>query len=102
MVLLALANASRVSEIHALDIRYLRQDESGVTFTLAELTKTAQPGKQKAVHYFPLKQDCRLCPITTLEEYINRTSPIRKKETKLLLSVVKPSSQCPNLPLLGG
>ena len=40
VVLLDLANASITSEIHALDIRYLSKDANGVTFTIAELTKT--------------------------------------------------------------
>ena len=93
VVLLALSNASRASEIHALDIRYLSRNENGVTFTIAELTKTAQPGKKKVVHYLPLKQEDRLCPIAALEEYLKRTFPIRIKDpskTQLLLSVLKP------------
>ena len=93
MVLLALSNASRASEIHALDIRYLSRNENGVTFTIAELTKTVQPGKKKVVHYLPLKQEDRLCPIAALEEYLKCTSPIRIKDpskTQLLLLVLKP------------
>ena len=93
VVLLALANASRASEIHALDIRYLSRNENGVTFTIAELTKTTQPGKKKVVCYLPLKQESRLCPVAALEEYLKRTSPIRRKDTsktQLLLSVLKP------------
>ena len=72
VVLLALSNASRASEIHALDIRYLKRDENGITFTIAELTKTAKPGKKKLVCYPPLTQDDRLCPVAALEEYIKR------------------------------
>ena len=47
VVLLALSNASRASEIHALDIRYLSRNDDGITFAIAELTKTAQPGKKE-------------------------------------------------------
>ena len=93
VVLLALSNASRASEIHALDIRYLSRNENGATFTITKLTKTAQPGKKKVVHYLPLKQENRLCPIAALEEYLKRTSPIRRNDTsktQLLLSVMKP------------
>ena len=92
LVLLALSNASRASEIHALDIRYLSRNENGATFTITKLTKTTQPGK-KVVHYLPLKQENRLCPIAALEEYLKRTSPIRRNDTsktQLLLSVMKP------------
>ena len=93
VVLLALSNASRTSEIHALDIRYLSRNENVVTFTIAELTKTTQPGKKKVVHYLSLKQEHRLCPVVALEEYLKRTSPIRRNNTskmQLLLSTMKP------------
>ena len=92
VVLLALSNASRASEIHVLDIRYLNRNENGVTFTIAELTKTSQPGK-KVVHYLPLKQEDRLCPVAALEEYLKRTSSVRSNDsskTQLLLSILKP------------
>ena len=73
-VLLALSNASRVSVIHALDIRFLRKNQDGVSFTIAELTKTAHPGKKRVMHYLSLKEERRLCPVTTLEEYLHCTA----------------------------
>lgn len=47
VVLLVLSNASRASEIHALDIRYLSRNENGVTFTIAELTKQHNQARRK-------------------------------------------------------
>ena len=64
-VLLALSNASRASEIHALNIRFLRKCQDGVLFTIADLTKKAHPGKKRVVYYLSLKEERRLCPVTT-------------------------------------
>ena len=91
--LLALSNASRASEIHALAIRYLSKGQDGISFTIAELTKTAQPGKRKKVYYPQLKEERTLCPGAALGEYLRRTSSLRgvdHSRTQLLLSVVKP------------
>ena len=55
VMLMALANASRCSELHALDIERMRFSERGVTFSLAELTKTSKPGTNKIV-----LRSCRL------------------------------------------
>ena len=45
---LALANASRASEIYALDIRYMNRDREGISFAIADLIKTARPGKKRS------------------------------------------------------
>ena len=92
-VLLALSNASRASELYALDTRYMSRDEGGISFTIAELTKTARPGKKKAVHYPPFKGEGKLCPVRALNEYLQRTDRSRREDqsrTRLFLSVVKP------------
>ena len=93
VVLLALANASRASEIHALDMRFMSRKNGQVTFSFHQLTKTSRPGKTKSVHYFPLNQGEHLCPVKTLDEYIQRTEVTRKEnpsKSQLILSVVKP------------
>ena len=92
-VLLALANVSRASEIHALDSRFMSKRDGIVTFAFHQLTKTSRPGKTKEVHYFPLKRDVDLCPVATLDDYIQRTDGPRKvdpSKSQLFLSVVKP------------
>ena len=89
-VLLALANASRASDIHALDLRFMTKKEGRVTFQLAELTKTARPGKRKQLSYRPLEGEKHLCPVVTLADYVQRTGPFRRNESQLFLSVVKP------------
>ena len=65
-MLVALANASRASELHALDIRFISRKDGGVLFTLADHTKTSGPGKSKRIFLPSLRQDELLCPVVTL------------------------------------
>ena len=88
-MLLALANASRCSELYALDTQHMSWSEEGVTFTLAALTKTSRPGKEKTLFYPKLEADKQVCPVTTLKQYIERTNRVRKVSA-LFFSYVKP------------
>ena len=88
--ILALANASRSSEIHALDVNYMKVSQSGVTFILCDLVKTSRPGKQRSLFYPVLNQDKLLCPVTTLKDYLSRTAKYRQSHSRLFLAVVKP------------
>ena len=88
-MLLALANASRCSELHALDVQRMAWRAEGVTFSLAALTKTSRPGKNKTLFYPQLELDREVCPVTSLKEYLKRTKDVRKNN-QLFLSYVKP------------
>ena len=90
---MALANASRASEIHALNVNYMRTVSSGVVFDLAQLTKTSRPGKRRSLFYPRLEADHVLCPVVTLHHYLKRTRENRKSELsncRLFLAVVRP------------
>ena len=67
-MLLALANASRCSELHALDTQHMSWSEEGVTFTLAALTKTSRPGKEKTLFYPKLEANkfAQLPPLNSM------------------------------------
>ena len=83
---------------HALDSRYLSKGQDGISFTIAELTKTAQPGKRKKVYYPQLKEERTLCPVAALDEYLRRTSSMRGADHPWS----SPSNLSPNPPLLDG
>ena len=89
-MLLALANASRASELHALNIRFVSRKDGGVSFALADHTKTSGPGKCKRVFLPSLRQDELLCPVVTLWEYLERTTVLRRESHQLFLSFVRP------------
>jgi len=88
-MLLALANASRCSELHSLDTQYMSWNKSGVTFSLAALTKTSKPGKDKALFFPRLEADKEMCPVASLIQYLQKTKSIRRDHT-LFISYVKP------------
>lgn len=82
--LLALSTAQRVQTLKILKINLLSFFGDYVVFTLDELTKTARPGKilQKVkIDKFTNKN---LCPIHTLNSYIENTKNIRKSNQLLI------------------
>ena len=74
VTLMALANASRCSDLAALDRDYLRWTPSGAQFTVVQLTKTRTPGPPKLVHYSSLSEDAEVCPISSLRIYLSKTT----------------------------
>lgn len=92
-MLLALANASRSSEIHALSTQHMVRSTGGVKFLLNKLTKTDRPGKPTSeLCYSRFLDDPLICPVETLERYLEATKVIRVVPSKqqLFLSFVKP------------
>ena len=85
VMLMALANASMCSELHALDIERMRFSVRGVTFSL---TKTSKSGTNRILFYPVLSSDKEVCPVLTSREYLKRTSKERK-QSKLFLSCIK-------------
>ena len=91
VMLLALANADRASDLWALDVKFLSMTSEGASFRLASLTKTARPDKPITSCYSPLP-DASLCPVRTLQQYLTRTVNWRESAGKsnLFLSLNKP------------
>jgi len=91
VMLLALANADRASDLWALDVKFLSMTSEGAIFRLASLTKTARPDKPITSCYSPLP-DASLCPVRTLQQYLTRTVNWRESAGKsnLFLSLNKP------------
>ena len=92
-MLLVLAATNRESEIKNLDTKFLAKSKNKAVFSLKGFTKTSKSGKQPpdVIFYsFPGNED--LCPVKTLEFYLNVCEPWRRKgdRSQLLLSFVKP------------
>ena len=62
-------------ELHALDVGRMRFSEKGVTFSLAQLTKTSKP---EVLFYPALSTDKEVCPVFILRKYLKRTNKDRK------------------------
>ena len=88
-MLLALSNASRSSDLHALDLRYRAFHEGGVTFKIPTLTKKRRSGPPKEVSFTAFDQDPTLCPVATLKQYEDKTTFFRHSQ-RLFLSFRKP------------
>ena len=95
--LVALATASRVSEIHALslDSQHLRFEKDGIRLlpNLKFLAKTQRLGKPWSAMFVPefntYATDCRdllLCPCRAVKMYLKRTKSLRKGEEALFLA----------------
>ena len=95
VMLLALASASRCSEIKNLDINYLAKSESKYCFNISKPTKTSKPGKPLPILEFErFESEPNICVVEALEAYIKLSKPWREEtqKTQLLLNYIKPHS----------
>lgn len=94
VTLLALCNASRASDIQALDIRFKRSVSDNMVFTIPGLTKTRRSGPPKQVSFYAFQEAESLCPVKTIQIYIERTTLLRinneSEITQLIISHKKP------------
>ncbi len=91
VMLLLLLSGQRGQSIHVLDIRNLKLNKSVAQFQIGTLLKQSRPGsgimELKFKAYAP---DRRLCVVTALQAYIDRTTDVRGDCTQLLLTYRKP------------
>ncbi len=95
VMLMALVQASRTSELQALDLRFRVFRQEGVSFKLPTLTKKRSAGAPpREVFFAGFSPEKRLCVVECLREYERRTQAFRPKAVsesqKLFLSYVRP------------
>ena len=89
-MLLALSNASRSSDLRALDLRYRSYSEEGVLFRIPETRRSSAP---REAFFKAFKQNPHLCPMTTLKQYERDTQDKRDELASLqplFISMKKP------------
>ena len=90
-ILLLLLSGQRGQVLHVLDIRNMSLTSSRVSFQIVDLLKTSRPGHHfSQLNFKAYAPDKRLCVITTLHAYLQRTSDIRGDITNLLVTTRKP------------
>ena len=90
-MLLALTNANRSSELAALDLQYCSMQAEGVRFVIPGLTKTRRTGPPKEVFFTGFTANRKICPVSTLISYRQRTKKLRTSGvTRLFISVRRP------------
>ena len=92
VMLLALTNADRCSDLAALDLNYRTYQSNGVHFVIPGLTKSRRSGPPKEAFYPMFIEEPKLCPVSALREYEGRTKEYRSGHSRnpLFLSVKKP------------
>ena len=90
-MLLALISAQRAQSLHLLNLDNMRVKDSAITFTFSDHLKQNTPGRSPYTLRLPAyPPDRRLCIVTYLKQYIQRTSAVRGSERYLLISYRKP------------
>ena len=90
-MLLALSRPSRSADLSKLDISKWVYKPDGVCFYPSTMAKQSRSTSQITNFFFPsLPGGSRLCPVSTLKEYESRIQPLRERETKLLVAIIKP------------
>ncbi len=91
VILLLLLSGQRGQSVHLLNIKNLKINKSIAHFQIGDLLKQSRPGsgitELKFKAYAP---DRRLCIVTALRAYIDRTAEVRGECTQLLLTYRKP------------
>ena len=91
VMLVALVTAQRGQSLHVLDINFMKQDESMFEFLLPEHVKQSRPGyTPPTVILSAFPSDKTLCVFSHMKTYIDCTSTLEGKETKLFISYIKP------------
>ena len=89
--LIALLSGQRRQTLQLLDLRNMRLKKFCVTFTLGDLLKQSKPGHhlgQITLAGYP--PDRRLCVVTVLKEYFERTKILRGETTSLFITTQEP------------
>ena len=90
-MLVSLVSAQRGQTIHYLNLDDMTYSETTVTFILSKPIKQSKPGgKSVVVKFTSYPTDSRICVVTTLRNYLARTSILRAYHKQLFISYLKP------------
>lgn len=90
-MLLALSRPSRSADLSKLDLSRRVYKSDGVCFYPRALAKQSRSTSQITNFISPsLPGESRLCPVSTLKEYEDRTEPFQGRETNPLVTIIKP------------
>ena len=93
VTLLAILTGQRTQTVHMIKLRNVNFNMGKMTITIDNLLKTSRPGHhQKPIVLQNYAPDKRLCVVTYMREYIQRTKPIRNTDW-LLVSTQKPHGE---------
>ena len=90
-MLLCIFTGQRSQAIHLFNVENMQLSFNRAEFVVTDLLKTSSPNSHKGVfEYKGFPPNRRLCIVTVLKEYLQRTLDIRGKTKQLLLTRKKP------------
>ena len=91
LTLLLLVTGQRGQSIHLMTLSAMKLTESECQFQILNHTKTSKPGHSTtSITISEFQQDPRICPLTAVKEYLDRTQGLQNGEQCLFISYVKP------------
>ena len=91
LMLCLVLSGQRGQTAHLLDVRNMTLTFSRAALAIGDLAKTYRPGSHlDEVSYLAYAPDRRLCIVTVLKHYLDRTLDIRGSETWLFLTLRQP------------
>lgn len=91
VTLLALATAQRVQTLSLIKLGNISVSNNKITIIINDLTKTSISTKKHISLDLPFyTQEPKICPASTLQDYIQNTAAIRNEETHLFITFKKP------------
>ena len=90
-ILLTILLCQRAQTAYSLDLKCVKVEEDKIQIAFPSLLKQTRPGKHlKPATLKSYKTDLKICPVNVLQSYIDKTKDIRRNETKLFISFLKP------------
>lgn len=90
VILLALCTAQRVQTISLIKVENIAICSNGISIAIKDIIKTSAMGREQPTLHLPyFKDNPRICPATTLEDYLHVTKEERPANIPNLLITVK-------------
>ena len=90
VLLLLFLSGQRLQTVQAFNVNDIQLNDHSCTFYIRKLLKTSKPGRHKSVVVFQRYANTDLCVLQHLKQYFSLTEGLRREETQLLISAVKP------------
>ena len=90
-MLLALLTSQRCQTVHLLNIDNMQMIDNRCLFYINNVVKQTTARRHlKPIEFVKYEPDNRLCVVTCIQQYLDRTADIRKNCKQLLISFAKP------------
>lgn len=90
VILLAICTAQRVQTFSLIKLENISINQNGINIAIKDIIKTSAVGRDQPTLFLPyFRDDPRICPATTLEDYLYVTKDDRPANVSNLLITVK-------------